>query len=109
MRDVFNRLGYVLFAALASVWRSVALQQTIRVDVNLVNVLATVLDKNGRFVAGLSRDDFRVYEDDIPQDVRLFEKDGEVQSSLGMLVDISGSMVDVLPFMLPGEPFPFEC
>ena len=108
MRDVFNRLGYVLFAALAICGAALA-EQTIRVDVNLVNVLATVLDKNGRFVAGLSRDDFRVYEDDIPQDVRLFEKDGEVQSSLGMLVDISGSMVDVLPFMLPGEPFPFEC
>ena len=67
-----------------------------------MNLLVTVREKNGQFVTGLSRDDFRVYEDDALQDIQVFEKEGNVQSSLGMLVDTSGSMVDVLPSMRRG-------
>ena len=39
-------------------------QQTLKVDVNLISVFATVKDEQGNFVANLSKDDFRVYEDD---------------------------------------------
>jgi Ca-activated chloride channel family protein len=77
-------------------------QQTIRVDVNLVNVFATVQDEQGQFVSGLSRGDFRIYEDEVLQDIHVFEHEDQVPSSVGMLLDTSGSMIDVLPFMTKG-------
>src|SRR5438093_2604862 len=77
-------------------------QQTLKVDVNLVNVFATVKDENGNFVTNLTKDDFRIYEDDQLQDVQIFEKQDKVDSSIGILMDTSGSMVDIMPYMKRG-------
>jgi Ca-activated chloride channel family protein len=77
-------------------------QQTLRVDVDLVNVFATIQDEKGEFVPGLNREDFQLYDDDEPQQIAVFEKEGEVKSAIGMLLDTSGSMVDILPFMKRG-------
>lgn len=62
-----------------------------RSGVDLINVTATVLDRNGRFVPGLSQDDFVVYEDDQPQTIGYFSAD-RVPVSLGLVLDTSGSM-----------------
>ena len=59
--------------------------------VELVSVAATVTDATGRFVPGLRREDFTVYEDGKPQDVSLFEAE-RVPVSLGIALDTSGSM-----------------
>jgi VWFA-related protein len=77
-------------------------QQTLKVDVNLISVFATVKDGRGDFVTDLTKDDFRVYEDGQPQDIQIFEKQDKVDSSIGILMDTSGSMVDILPFMKRG-------
>lgn len=74
---------------------------SINVDVNLVNVFVTVQNSKGEFVSGLMRDDFKVYEDDAEQKISVFEKDA-VDSSFGILIDNSGSMVDTLPLMKTG-------
>ena len=58
--------------------------------VELVNVTATVSDASGRFVSGLQKDDFRVYEDNELQTVTHFNAD-RVPVSLG-IVDTSSSM-----------------
>ena len=76
--------------------------QTVKVDVNLINVFVTVHDEAGKPVAGLTRDDFVVYDDDQPQAISVFEKDEAVHSSIAVLMDTSGSMVDILPFMNRG-------
>jgi VWFA-related protein len=76
-------------------------QQPLRVDVNLVNVIVTVQDASGQYVTGLNVGDFRVYEDGIEQKVAVFEKQ-DVDSAVGVLVDNSLSMVDVLPMMKTG-------
>lgn len=78
------------------------LPQSLKVDVQLVNIVATVQDAAGHFVTGLRRGDFRVYEDDVLQDVRLFERQDGVESTVGLLVDTSGSMADILPLMTSG-------
>jgi Ca-activated chloride channel family protein len=67
-----------------------------------VNVFATVKDDQGNFVTGLSKEDFRVYDDDQPQDIQIFEKQDKVESSIGILLDTSGSMVDIIPYMKRG-------
>jgi len=59
--------------------------------VELVNVTATVTDDDGRFVSGLRKEDFTVFEDGEPQEVTYFSSD-RVPVSLGLLLDASGSM-----------------
>lgn len=59
--------------------------------VELINVTATVTDRSGRFVPGLTATDFVVYEDDKPVEVTHFSAE-RVPVSLGILVDTSGSM-----------------
>jgi len=94
-------LAAILCAGLFVVLPSRA-QETLRLDVNLVNVFLTVQDPRGEFVTGLSKDDFRIYEDGVEQKISVFEKDDRVGSSIGVLVDNSGSMVDILPIMKAG-------
>ena len=62
-----------------------------RSGVDLVNVTATVTDRAGRFVSGLSRHDFVVYEDDRPVEVDLFSAE-RAPVSLGFVLDTSASM-----------------
>jgi VWFA-related protein len=62
-----------------------------RTGVELINVNATVTDQSGRFVSGLNKDDFRVFEDEQPQPVTHFNAE-RVPVSLGIVLDTSGSM-----------------
>jgi VWFA-related protein len=62
-----------------------------RTGVELINVTATVTDAGGRFVSGLRREDFRVYQDDRPQAITHFDNE-RVPVSLGIVLDTSGSM-----------------
>jgi Ca-activated chloride channel family protein len=64
---------------------------TISVDVNLVVLHATVLDRNGGFVTGLRKEDFHVYEDGAPQVIQVFDHE-DVPVAVGLAVDNSGSM-----------------
>lgn len=63
-----------------------------RSNVALTNVTVTVTDGNGRFVAGLTREDFEIYEDGELQQTSHFDAE-RVPVSLGLAVDTSGSMV----------------
>ena len=62
------------------------------VDVSLVNVIATVFDEGGKYMDGLKKDNFKVYEDGQEQQVSFFSHDLRVPISIGILVDTSGSM-----------------
>jgi Mg-chelatase subunit ChlD len=63
-----------------------------RSGVDLVNVTATVVDRNGRFVPGLRQSDFIVYEENELQEITHFSNE-RVPVSLGLVLDTSGSMV----------------
>jgi len=67
-------------------------QLTIEVEVELVNVTATVLDPDGGYAEGLTVGDFTIFESGVPQEVSFFSHDQDVPVSLGILVDVSGSM-----------------
>jgi VWFA-related protein len=62
-----------------------------RTGIELINVNATVTDQAGRFVSGLNKDDFRVFDDEQPQTVTHFNAE-RVPVSLGIVLDTSGSM-----------------
>jgi VWFA-related protein len=64
---------------------------TINVDVNLVVLNATVLDRKGKMVEGLKEDDFHVFEDGVRQKLSVFSH-ADVPVTLGIVIDDSGSM-----------------
>ncbi|MDP9268152.1 MAG: VWA domain-containing protein [Acidobacteriota bacterium] len=67
-------------------------QPTFKVDVKLVNVYVTVTDAHGAPVGGLVKDDFRLAEDGVPQDIRVFAKESELPLSIVLAVDSSLSV-----------------
>ncbi len=66
---------------------------TLHEDVNEVVLNCTVVDEKGRLVTDLKSNDFRVWEDDVPQTIGSFQHQ-DLPISLGILVDNSGSMRD---------------
>jgi VWFA-related protein len=69
---------------------------TIKVDVNIVNILASVRDKRGGLVANLEKQDFTVLEDGKPQEIRYFTKETDLPLTIGLLVDVSGSQRNLI-------------
>jgi Ca-activated chloride channel family protein len=63
----------------------------VRVNTDLVVLNATVIDKNGKFVSGLKRSDFKVFEDGAEQQLAGFTAE-ETPFAAAILLDTSGSM-----------------
>ena len=84
-------LSYLCVASLAGGLAFAAVPAQIRVEVNQVNLFATVRDKHKSIVTGLTKDDFQVYEDGQLQEITNFSLDTDLPITLGMLIDTSGS------------------
>jgi Ca-activated chloride channel family protein len=65
------------------------------VDVELVQLPVSVLDKDGLPVRGLQQDNFTIYEDKVQQDITLFKHE-DIPLSIALVIDASGSMSDKL-------------
>ncbi len=76
--------------------RTKGVAYTESVDVDVVQVTATVTDDDGHFVRGLKRQDFRLSEDNVPQALTTFLAEN-VPLELIVAVDVSGSMTDAMP------------
>jgi len=66
---------------------------TVKVDVDVVRVNATVTDIQNRVITGLDKEHFKVWEDKIAQSIESFSTEDE-PVSLGIVFDVSGSMKD---------------
>ncbi len=77
----------------SSVGRGANGKYTLREDAYEVRLDATVLDGSGRSIQTLTKDDFHVYEDGVPQVITGFRHE-DLPVSLGILIDSSGSMYD---------------
>ncbi len=66
---------------------------TLKVDVDLVLVNATVTDPQNRYVTGLEKEHFQIWEDKLEQKIEYFSAE-DVPISLGVIFDVSGSMKD---------------
>lgn len=71
-------------------------QTTLRIEVNLVNVLCIVQNKQGQFVTDLNRQDFRIEEDGVKQTITHFTREVTQPLTLGILIDTSPSVQDIL-------------
>jgi Ca-activated chloride channel family protein len=72
--------------------------QTLSVNVDLVNILFTVADRKGKFVTNLKKDDFKVFEDERQQAITNFSSETDLPLTIALLVDTSGSIRDKLQF-----------
>jgi Ca-activated chloride channel homolog len=66
---------------------------TLRRNVDEVILNVTILDEGGHLVTDLKQDDFKVFEDGVPQTIASFQHQ-DIPVSMGIIIDNSGSMRD---------------
>jgi VWFA-related protein len=74
---------------------------TIRAEVSLVNVVFTIIDKQGKHLSGFKPNDFEVFEDKHPQKIEYFSQMGkgsDVPLTIALLIDTSASVQHTLEF-----------
>jgi len=64
---------------------------TFKVDVKLVNVFVTVTDRQGAPIGNLTKNDFNIAEDGVPQKIAVFTKESQLPLSIVLAVDTSSS------------------
>jgi Ca-activated chloride channel homolog len=103
----------ILLFVFTSVWagENRQLPPRIRVDVDMVVLRVTVTDPLNRYVVGLEKEHFRVYENKVEQTIAHFSND-KAPISVGIILDVSGSMGEnmlsarnsVIRFLEQGDP-----
>jgi len=73
-----------------------AQQTTFSADVNVVTLMATVRDKEGRIARDLTREDFVLQDDGKRQNITYFSRESDLPLTIGLLVDTSRSQRGVL-------------
>lgn len=63
----------------------------LRLDVKLVSLFVNVTDKSGAIVGGLTKEDFKITEDNRPQNIAVFERQSEMPLNLTLAIDTSSS------------------
>ncbi len=63
----------------------------IKVNVRLVRMLVTVKDAAGQLIGSLNKSDFTVYDNNVKQDIAVFDRQTEQPLSVAMMVDTSAS------------------
>ena len=71
---------------------------TIRSTVSLVHLVATATDRRHNFVTDLEKGDFKVLEDGVPQEIKLFGRETDLPLRIGLLLDTSNSIRPRLEF-----------
>lgn len=69
----------------------------LRVETNLTNVFFTAADKHKRFISHITREDVRILEDGVPQEIFTFQKNIDLPLSMAILIDTSRSEERTLP------------
>ena len=72
------------------------LPASIKVDVDVVNILTSVRDKRGGLVSNLEKQDFTILEDGKPQTIKYFTRETDLPLTIGLLVDVSGSQRNLI-------------
>ena len=70
--------------------------ETLKVNVNVVQLFFNVKDKHGALIPNLTKDDFDIFEDGQKQTLKYFTPETNLPLTLGILIDSSGSQLRVL-------------
>src|SRR6267143_5806708 len=70
--------------------------EVVRVETDLVDTLFTAVDKDRHFVTSLRQEDLRIFENDVPQPVSMFQRETDRPLSLAILIDTSESQKGVM-------------
>jgi VWFA-related protein len=70
--------------------------ETLKVNVDVVQLFFNVKDKKGALLPNLTKDDFEIFEDGKPQTIKYFAAESNLPLTLGILIDASGSQARVL-------------
>jgi VWFA-related protein len=70
--------------------------ETLKVNVDVVQLFFNVKDKKGALIPNLTKDAFDVFEDGKPQTIKYFAAESNLPLTLGILIDSSGSQARVL-------------
>ena len=70
--------------------------ETLKVNVNVVQLFFNVKDKKGALIPSLTKNDFQILEDGKPQTIKYFAAESNLPLTLGILIDSSGSQARVL-------------
>lgn len=79
-----------------------------RLDVQWVELYTTAVDRRGRPVDDLTREDFSVFEDGKPQAIRRFDRVRDLPIYAGLMIDTSGSMNEEISHAVEGALRFFE-
>jgi VWFA-related protein len=69
---------------------------TIKVDVDVVNILFNVRDKHSGLIGNLTKDDFTIFEDGKQQDIKYFNRETDLPLTIGLLIDVSASQMNLI-------------
>jgi Ca-activated chloride channel homolog len=72
--------------------------ESIKVNVELVNVIFSARDKKGKLVNDLSKEDFKVFENNQEQTVTNFARETDLPLAIALLIDASASIREKLQF-----------
>src|SRR5499427_9242404 len=70
--------------------------ETLKVNVNVVQLFFNVKDKHGALIPNLTKDDFQIAEDSKPQTIKYFTAESNLPLTLGMMIGASGSQRNVI-------------
>ena len=69
---------------------------TIKVDVDVVNILFNVRDKKSGLIGNLTKEDFTIFEDGKQQDIKYFNRETDLPLTIGLLIDVSASQMNLI-------------
>jgi VWFA-related protein len=69
---------------------------TIKVDVDVVNILFNVRSKHGGLIGNLEKNDFTLFEEGKQQDVKYFNREADLPLTIGLLIDVSRSQENLI-------------
>src|SRR6478672_6534970 len=100
MNGCLRRSGLLLFCGVAVAWGQFkpaapigasGEEPTFAIKVNLVRLLVSVRDATGAILTHLNKQDFRIADSGVPQEIAVFERNTSLPLSVAILIDNSGS------------------
>ena len=71
-------------------------EPTIKVNVDVVNILFSVRDKKSGLIGNLQKNDFTIFEDGKQQEIKYFNRETDLPLTIGLLVDVSASQGNLI-------------